>query len=257
MPRARSPNRDKAFDIFKEHKGDIPNRTIADMLGISEKTVGGWKCKDRWSDKLNGVLQTSERSTPKKNNPQKSTNPKEKLKKGCGSPAPGSKFAKRNQAARIHGLRAKYFTDSQREIMEDFQDLEVIDQLWIQIEIKFSAIIQLQKVMWVETADDHLQEESGNHSGDGGSGEQFKVAFAFERYESYIKAQTRAMAEYRNLVKRFLEMSGKDDERRLKLEGMQLDNVLKHEKLNVLRKSDDETNTKLTEYLDKLEGAFK
>lgn len=35
------------------------------MLGISEKSVGGWKCKDRWEDKLNGVLQTEEQSTPK------------------------------------------------------------------------------------------------------------------------------------------------------------------------------------------------
>lgn len=65
MPRQRSPNRDLAFEIYREHGGNIENRRIAEMLDISEKTVGGWKCKDRWEDKLNGVLQTEERSTPK------------------------------------------------------------------------------------------------------------------------------------------------------------------------------------------------
>lgn len=65
MPRQRSPNRDRAFEIYREHGGNIENRRIAEMLGISEKSVSGWKCKDRWEDKLNGVLQTEERSTPK------------------------------------------------------------------------------------------------------------------------------------------------------------------------------------------------
>ena len=65
MPRQRSPNRDRAFEIYREYGGNIENRRIAEMLDISEKTVSGWKCKDRWEDKLNGVLQSEERSTPK------------------------------------------------------------------------------------------------------------------------------------------------------------------------------------------------
>lgn len=65
MPRPRSPNREKAYEIYKEHKGNIENRRIAEILQISEKTVGGWKCKDDWERKLNGVLQTKKRSTPK------------------------------------------------------------------------------------------------------------------------------------------------------------------------------------------------
>uniref|UniRef100_UPI0005B47886 phage terminase small subunit-related protein n=1 Tax=Streptococcus sobrinus TaxID=1310 RepID=UPI0005B47886 len=65
----RSIERDKAFDIYKEYNGDITNRKIAEMLStpektVSEKTVGGWKAKDKWVDQLNGVLQPDERSTP-------------------------------------------------------------------------------------------------------------------------------------------------------------------------------------------------
>lgn len=57
MPRQRSPNRDKAFDIYKDYKGDITLREIANILETSEKTISGWKAKDKWDDKLNGVLQ--------------------------------------------------------------------------------------------------------------------------------------------------------------------------------------------------------
>ena len=67
MPRVRSPNRDKAFEIYKDHNGKIANREISRTLGISEKTISGWKAKDNWNDKLNGVLQKDLRSTPKEN----------------------------------------------------------------------------------------------------------------------------------------------------------------------------------------------
>ncbi len=71
MARQRSPDRNKAYEIFKENNGDITNRKIAELLSTSEKTVSeknGWRVeiKDGWIDKLNGVLHKNERSTPKK-----------------------------------------------------------------------------------------------------------------------------------------------------------------------------------------------
>ena len=65
MARVRSQNRDKAFEIYKEYNGNIANREIAKILDISEKTISGWKAKDKWNEKLNGVLQKEIRSTPK------------------------------------------------------------------------------------------------------------------------------------------------------------------------------------------------
>ncbi|WP_116344242.1 terminase gpP N-terminus-related DNA-binding protein [Enterobacter cloacae] len=31
------------------------NRAIAKMFGVPEKTIGSWKSKDNWNEKLNGV----------------------------------------------------------------------------------------------------------------------------------------------------------------------------------------------------------
>lgn len=68
MPRTRAPNRDKAFEIYKKHKGKIQNREISKLLNVPEKTVSGWKCKDKWNQKLNGVLRkNTEYSESKKN----------------------------------------------------------------------------------------------------------------------------------------------------------------------------------------------
>ncbi|WP_150542697.1 terminase small subunit [Clostridium perfringens] len=69
MARARSPNRDKAFEIYKEHKGNIDLVNIAKELNISSGTVRGWKNKDHWDNKLNGTFQkNTERSKEEKNN---------------------------------------------------------------------------------------------------------------------------------------------------------------------------------------------
>ncbi|MEJ8547180.1 terminase small subunit [Brevibacillus borstelensis] len=48
MARARDPNREKAFEIWKQANGDIKLKDIADQLGIAEGTVRGWKNKDQW-----------------------------------------------------------------------------------------------------------------------------------------------------------------------------------------------------------------
>lgn len=64
MPRARSPNRDKAFEIFKQHNGKIENRQIAKLLNEDEKVIAVWKSRDKW---LNVIQQSNESCTTKKN----------------------------------------------------------------------------------------------------------------------------------------------------------------------------------------------
>lgn len=67
MPRARNPNRDKAFEIYKKYNGEIDLVEIASRLNISAGTVRGWKSKDKWDQKLNGTFQkNTERSKKKK-----------------------------------------------------------------------------------------------------------------------------------------------------------------------------------------------
>lgn len=57
MPRARDPNRDKAYEIYKEHDGTIDLVDIANQLNVPSGTVRGWKNKDKWDMQLNGTFQ--------------------------------------------------------------------------------------------------------------------------------------------------------------------------------------------------------
>ena len=70
MARERNPNRDKAFEIYKENKGDIDLVEIASQLDTPGGTIRGWKSKDKWDKKLglerNGTEQKKERNVPQK-----------------------------------------------------------------------------------------------------------------------------------------------------------------------------------------------
>ena len=56
MARVRSPNRDKAYEIYKLNSGEILLKDIAAQLGIKDTQVRKWKSQDKWEQKLKGTL---------------------------------------------------------------------------------------------------------------------------------------------------------------------------------------------------------
>ncbi|WP_242954051.1 phage terminase small subunit-related protein, partial [Clostridium puniceum] len=52
MGKTRSPNRDKALDIYIKNNGEITPREIAKVLGESAANISSWKNKDNWNEKL-------------------------------------------------------------------------------------------------------------------------------------------------------------------------------------------------------------
>ncbi|WP_371069130.1 phage terminase small subunit-related protein [Sediminibacillus sp. JSM 1682029] len=75
MARKRNPNRHKAFELFKEHGGNITNREIAKQLNVLEKTISAWKSRDKWNERT-GVKNQS--STSKKRSTTKNKNARTK-----------------------------------------------------------------------------------------------------------------------------------------------------------------------------------
>lgn len=200
---------------------DINIKSLAEKHGIKESTLRSRKSRGKWQ-RNDATQRKTVASKSKIVATKKHSQNQHSQQNRSGNPNPSYKFPKHNSFASIHDLYSKYLHPEQVEIASILSESSLEDKLWIQIELQFSSIIRMQKVMWVEDADDHLKVESGYSSGETGSGQTFKVAFAYERYEAYIRAQSRAMAEYRNLIKHFLELSEVDDERRLKLAQMQL-----------------------------------
>ena len=68
MARARDPNRNKAFEIYKEHNGSIDLVEIASQLDVPPGTVRRWKSTYHWDGEHQSERseKKSERSENKK-----------------------------------------------------------------------------------------------------------------------------------------------------------------------------------------------
>jgi len=71
VARIRDPNRDKAFEIYREYNGNIDLVEIARQLNVPDGTVRGWKAKDKWEQKLNGTFQKNNTERSDKKNAKK------------------------------------------------------------------------------------------------------------------------------------------------------------------------------------------
>ncbi|XZH20815.1 terminase small subunit [Clostridium perfringens] len=78
MARVRSPNRGKAFEIYKDHYGDIKLIDIAKELNIKDSQIRKWKSQDNWDEKLKGALPISKSNVTNQN--QNKTNIKKDIK---------------------------------------------------------------------------------------------------------------------------------------------------------------------------------
>ncbi|PED73074.1 terminase [Bacillus pseudomycoides] len=77
MARQRSPDRDKAFEIYKASKGEKTLVEIAKELDIKNPSqIRKWKSQDNWDEQMNGNVTIAKRSVNIVKNPKT----KEKLK---------------------------------------------------------------------------------------------------------------------------------------------------------------------------------
>ncbi|MCI9406690.1 MAG: hypothetical protein HFK04_07250 [Oscillospiraceae bacterium] len=146
MPKKKSENRIKAHDLYDLHHGNITNREIAEKLGVSEKSVSGWKSLDGWENDLSTKIKNG-KSTKIKQSTKKSTKIK---KKGA---QPGNQNAKgknlKNQNARKHGLYSKWLPPAINEIIKEMPE-DPLDIVWCNIEMQLANILHSQKILHVE-----------------------------------------------------------------------------------------------------------
>ncbi|KAA0815692.1 phage terminase small subunit [Bacillus sp. AY2-1] len=239
MARQRSPDRNKAYEIFKEHNGDITNRKIAELLStsektVSEKTVGGWKSKDGWIDKLNGVLHKNERSTPKKDTEYSKKKPgapkgnknainnRGGAKKGNKNAVGNSGGAAplRNGNAVSHGLYRKYLPQEIYDLKEELKEAVNNDSLtiiWDSIMLQYTQIIHAQRIMFVKDNEDMTKELRKNKLTESGYEEEWEIQFAWDKQASFLNAQSKAMSTLVNLIEKYDRLAN-TEEQKLRIE---------------------------------------
>jgi phage terminase small subunit len=65
MPRARDPNRDKAYEIWKSSNGKKKLKDIAAELGVSDTQIRKWKSQDKWEQTKGNVTKPKRNVTNK------------------------------------------------------------------------------------------------------------------------------------------------------------------------------------------------
>lgn len=210
MGRARDPNRDKAFEIYSEHNGNIELIEIAERLGVSSGTVRGWKSKDKWEPKIKGTFQ-------KKN--------KERSKKPRGAPK-GSKNAlghgapKGNTNAIKHGLFSRYLPQEVYEIAQELSEKQPIDILWENITLTYANLLHAQRILYVQDVDDTTSIMIATTAKGGSS---YEIHTAWDKQGKALAAIARAQAELRGMIKTYDELTRSPlvtEEQRLRIDNL-------------------------------------
>lgn len=218
MAKARSPNRERALQIWLERKGNISNRDLAEMLGEKEKTISNWKSRDQWIV----VLQTGECSTTIKSE-SKAGAPKGN-KNAVGNS--GGAAPKRNSNAVTHGFFRKFFPEETLEIMEQIETRSPLDMLWDNIVIQYTAIVRAQRIMFVRDQQDETKVLKKFKPGMFGEELEWELQHAWDKQATFLQAQSRAMATLQSLIRQYEDLCSKGlatEEQRLRVEKLKLE----------------------------------
>lgn len=235
MGKSRSPNRDKAFEIYREHGGRISSKEISIILNEKVTNIYAWKNSDKWDKRL-------ERGAPLGNKNSVGN-------KGGGAPLGNLNNLKHGDYCSAEkfldkGFLRKYIPAATRNIIKGLveEGISPLDMLWDNIMLCYTAIIRSQKIMYVKGQGDITKEvrkqktrskirDTEKTSTEENEEEiEYEIQFAWDKQEKFIKAQASSMKTLNTLIKDYEEMLHKNlelatEEQRLRIE------VLK-EKLN-------------------------
>lgn len=187
MSRSRSPNRDKAFEIYIKENGNIAPREIAKLLNEKVSNIRGWKNKDKWDDNL-----PPKRGGAPKGNMNSIKNgmycdPEKRLP---------SEFIK------------KWFPIGFKNAYEDSVNMGIskLDKLGHSIDMLWARILVSQKITRVKNKDDMTKElkREKNQSGKNPSTErEYEIQFAWDKENSSLDTYSKAMERLTNMIDKY------------------------------------------------------
>lgn len=239
MPREQSDNRRKAREIYDEHNGQISNREIAGILGCSEKSISGWKCKDDWTGSKRSTPIKKERSTPKRKRGGQPGN-----KNATGPPG--------NRHAEKHGFFTKWLPEETMAIMDEIHGDDPLDLLWDNIQLQYIAIVRAQKLMYVKNHEDKTKEKIEYKDGNV-IGEKWEVQQAWDKHATFMSAQSRAIGTLLRLVKEYDELLHKNWDTASEIQKAQLEQIRAQTDKLTISKGDDEQLSKVDKILEEMQ----
>ncbi|MEG3040884.1 MAG: phage terminase small subunit [Clostridium sp.] len=185
MSRERSPNREKAFELYKKCNGRITSKEIAKLLDENENNVRSWRSLDKWKRKLN-----------KKGAPFGNTN---SVGNNGGAPAGNTNSFK-------YGNYTKRIPLAVKNIMDELDIENPIEKLWRSICLQEARIINMQNIMHVENKDDITKVLKKTSVGAKMDSEEYEIQFAWDKEANLINTQTKAYSALAKMLKQYDDM---------------------------------------------------
>lgn len=195
MPRPRSPNRDKALQLWLDSGRKRQLKDIAIELQVSEEQIRKWKNQDKW-DKVT-LPNAKGNVTNHKGAPAGNQN-------AVGHGAP-----KQNKNAEKYGFFSKYLPEETVSIIQEMPT-DPLDILWDQVQIAYAAIIRAQSIMYVRDQKDVTITKIGQKDGETVTEERWEVQQAWDKHGNFLQAQARAQKTLEGLIKQYDELLHKN-----------------------------------------------
>ena len=195
MPRPRSPNRDKALQLWLDSGRKRQLKDIAAKLQVSEEQIRKWKNQDKW-DKVT-LPNAKGNVTNHKGAPAGNQN-------AVGHGAP-----KQNKNAEKYGFFSKYLPEETVSIIQEMPT-DPLDILWDQVQIAYAAIIRAQSIMYVRDQKDVTITKIGQKDGETVTEERWEVQQAWDKQGNFLQAQARAQKTLEGLIKQYDELLHKN-----------------------------------------------
>lgn len=265
MGKPRSPNRDKAFEIYKEHEGKISPKEVAELIDESVVNIYTWKKKDEWDIKLHGKV-----GAPKGNRNAIGNNggaPKGNLNNlQHGNYYDPTKHLKKD-------FLKKYLPTATKKIIKGISEsgIDTLDILWVSIELQLAAVVRSQQIMHVDSKSEMIKElkktkvssevvtnkkTQQNETIEVYREEEFQFEFAWNRQATFITAQSKALTTLQNLISKYEELLHKNwdkttEEQKLRIE------KLKTEISMLTKEENDEEEIQDDGFIKALSGSAK
>ncbi len=237
-------------------------KDIAEKYGVSINTVKSWKQRYKWDRKKTHT--EPEKGAHKKKKKGAPFQPGNRASVGHGAPK-GNKNAlgnkgglggpEGNKHAEKHGFFSRILPDDPEvhAIIESIDQMSPLEMIWNDILLQQGIIARAQKLMYVRDQEDLTRVLKRKRDKTTAQTEDHEIEWElqhpWDKHATMLKAQSRAMAELRSLIKQYEEMTKGDEERQLRIEKMKAD----------IAKITDGSGDELEDdgFLEALEGSVK
>ncbi|MBZ4656492.1 MAG: phage protein [Thermoanaerobacter sp.] len=180
--------------VKQDYLEGMKYKDICEKYNLSINTLKSWIKRYGWADEKK---YQSKQCAPKKKRGAPIGN-KNAVGNNGGAPP-------KNKNAEKHGFFSKYLPEETIDIIQEIKEKNPLDILWENIQIQYAAIIRAQKIMFVKDRNDKTVEKVEERRGKV-IGERWEVQQAWDKQANFLQAQSRAMAELRNMIKQYEEL---------------------------------------------------